>query len=316
MSTASSSATVGPFNWADRGWSRARELVLRMPLTERTARRFLMAWFTIHQSRLRRTLGDSTDVGIGKTKLRLDLREVHDVRILWALRRYGGYEPETTLLVEEILRPGDTFVDVGANNGYFAILASQFIGSSGTVYAVEPNPGAVRRLSRNVEINGLQARVHIVPCAAGQSEGTGQLYVSRFEDGWASLRPFATRKPSIPVRVVALDGLLGSPESIVMKLDAEGSELAVLQGMSGLLERTPNVAVILEWNHLFGSKSLWDYLASHFRIFEIAPGEGRRLRLEPIVSWDSVRATFLKNLLAIAGPRWDGQFPFLTPGAQ
>ncbi|MGQ0507673.1 MAG: FkbM family methyltransferase, partial [Myxococcaceae bacterium] len=79
----------------------------------------------------------------------------------------GQYEPQETCLVRAILKPGDTFVDVGAHWGYFSILASTLIGGSGKVLAIEADPRIHRTLARNVEINGL-AKVKALHVAAGE----------------------------------------------------------------------------------------------------------------------------------------------------
>ncbi len=281
-----------------------RDFVLRMPLAERYGRSLMMAWCTILQSRLRQEFGDTQVVPIGRVKLSLDFRAMHDVRMYWSITRHGGYEPETGRLLARLLKPGDTFVDVGANNGYFAVLASQFVGPSGTVLAIEPNPGAVERLTKNVSLNGLEGTVHILPIALGEREGTANLNVSSFEDGWATLGPYPGSKTVVPVRVAALDDILEPTESVVLKIDAEGTEPSILRGMSQLLARTPNVAILLEWNHLFGDQALWDYLHSRFRVYEIVSGIGDEVGLKAVHSFEDLRHTFLTNILITSGTRW------------
>lgn len=281
-----------------------RDFVLRMPFAERSGRSLMMAWCILLQSRLRRKFGDTRIVPLGRAKLSLDLRAMHDVRMYWSITRHGGYEPETGQLLARLLKPGDTFVDVGANNGYFAILASQLVDPTGTVLAIEPNPGAVERLTRNVALNGLDGTVRVLPIALGESEGTGNLSVSSFEDGWATLGPYPGPKTVVPVRISALDDILEPSESVVLKIDAEGTEPSILRGMSRILARTPNVAILLEWNHLFGSQALWDYLHSRFRVYEIVPRMGGEVGLEEVHSFEQLRHTFLKNILITSGTRW------------
>jgi FkbM family methyltransferase len=281
-----------------------RDFVLRMPLAENYGRSLMMAWCIILQSRLLRKYGDTWIVPLGRVRLSLDFRAMHDVRMYSSILRHGGYEPETGRLLAQLLKPGDTFVDVGANNGYFAILASQYVGPAGTILAIEPNPGAVERLRRNVQLNGLERMIQVLPIALGEHEGTGNLSISSFEDGWATLGPYPGSKTVVPVRVAALDDLLEPSESVVMKIDAEGTEPSILRGMSRLCSRVPNVAILLEWNHLFGDQALWDYLHSRFRVFEIVSGAGGEGGLRAVQSFEELRHTFLKNILITSGTRW------------
>jgi len=281
-----------------------RDFLLRMPLVEGVGRSFVKAWCVILQSRLRGKFGDATVIPLGRARMSLDFRAMHDVRMYWSIQRHGGYEPETGLLLAQLLKPGDTFVDVGANNGYFAILASQYVRPNGTVLAIEPNPGAVQRLKKNVELNGLGDTVHILQIAVGEAGGSGSLYVSTFEDGWASLTPQRNPTPPIQVRVSALDDVLEPSESVVLKVDAEGAEPSILRGMSRTLARTPNVAIILEWNHLFGTRALWDYLRSNFKIYDIVSRAGSGVGLEEVNSFEDLQHTFLKNILITSGTRW------------
>ncbi|MGA7923744.1 MAG: FkbM family methyltransferase [Thermoplasmata archaeon] len=286
------------------GVNEVRDWFLRLPLAEDVGRWFLRAYFRLVQSRVRASFGDSVEVPLGKLRFRLDLTEIHDVRMYWSIQRYFGYEPETSRLLPRLLRSGDVFVDVGANNGYFAILASQFVGPSGTVYAIEPNPVAVDRLRRNVVLNQLASVVRVLSCAVGAKDGHAELSISTFEDGWASLAPFPTPRPRVPVRVFALDHLIDPAPAIVLKVDAEGAEPTILEGLEETLARTPNVAIILEWNHLFGSKAWWDWLSARFRVYTIVERPVMGVVTQEIQSWESLRRVFLKNLLLVSGERW------------
>src|SRR5579863_8811720 len=81
---------------------------------------------------------------------------------------YGGsFEREETGIVRRTLRPGMTFVDVGANVGYYTALAAQLVGPSGSVFAFEPSDYAYSRLQRMIDQNNLtQARA--IKCALAE----------------------------------------------------------------------------------------------------------------------------------------------------
>ena len=71
------------------------------------------------------------------------------------IREHGVWEPYETSLVLRLLQPGDVFVDVGANIGYFSVLAASLVGDAGKVFAFEPDPDNFQLLCANAELNGL-----------------------------------------------------------------------------------------------------------------------------------------------------------------
>lgn len=151
----------------------------------------------------------------------------------------GGFELGCTNLLRAILRPGDAFVDVGANIGYFTLLASVLVGRNGEVIAVEPNPGARARLERNVSLNRL-TNVRVVEAALSDRAGELTLHLGPADNsGLSSFRVPRDSARSIAVAVRTLDSLVtldARPRAIV-KIDVEGAELQVLRGMRETLRR-------------------------------------------------------------------------------
>ena len=156
------------------------------------------------------------------------------------------YEPGATALVLDALGPGDVFVDIGANSGYFTVLAALRVGPGGRVLAFEPNPVVRRQLAHHVAINGVSDRVSVSDVAiAGGNKDDGQLFVSCWpeNDGIASLTPSAETVArgglradrSVQVRVRTFDNWMRAtplPRIDLLKIDVEGAELQVLSGMS------------------------------------------------------------------------------------
>jgi FkbM family methyltransferase len=104
------------------------------------------------------------------------------------------YEPGATGVVLGTLGHGDVFVDIGANAGYFTVLAALRVGAAGRVCAFEPNPATRRLLEHHVAINAVADRVSISDFAlAAEDSDDGQFYVSCWpdNDGIASLTPAA-----------------------------------------------------------------------------------------------------------------------------
>jgi FkbM family methyltransferase len=135
-------------------------------------------------------------------------------------------DPEDAMLAH--LRPGDVVWDVGANIGWFSLLAARAVGKAGAVTAFEPSFANASWLERNALRNGLQV---MVVCAA-VSDAPGW---ARF-DGSTSLGGHLTSSGSAIVRTVTLDEWAadrGSPAFV--KIDVEGAEVAVLNGAKRLL---------------------------------------------------------------------------------
>ncbi len=163
------------------------------------------------------------------------------------------YEPEETAFLQASLKPGMTMIDVGANVGYMALLAAKAVGPSGTVVAIEPDPGNGELLRANLERNGYR-NVSIERCAVGSAAGTAQLYRSAWNMGNHRLNPgaggqaIAHEAIAVPVRTV--DDLVVAHHLSrvdVIKMDVEGYEPGVLGGMTATLARFKPVILTEFW---------------------------------------------------------------------
>ena len=159
-----------------------------------------------------------------------------------------NYEPEVTSVLERELKVGMGFVDVGANVGYYSLLAAGRVGTTGKVYAFEPAPGNYHLLKKNAEVNGY-ANLVAVPHALADKPGTTNLYLSRVGSGWHSLyRSARVGAETVKVAVKTLDDFLeaeGWPRVDALKIDAEGAEFAVLLGMRRLLQRSATLRLLV-----------------------------------------------------------------------
>ncbi|MGH9741729.1 MAG: FkbM family methyltransferase, partial [Candidatus Acidiferrum sp.] len=164
---------------------------------------------------------------------------------------HNGFEEMETRFVQRLLRPGMTVLDIGAHHGLYTLLASKHVGRSGKVIAFEPSPRECKRLAQHVRVNRC-GNVKIEPCALGAAAGEADLFqVDGTWDWGNSLRPPAVPQPTRRVRVQIrrLDDLLaarGITQVDFIKLDAEGGELAVLQGARRLLQTAPRPAILAE----------------------------------------------------------------------
>jgi FkbM family methyltransferase len=146
----------------------------------------------------------------------------------------GMHEPHLQRALTELLRPGQTFWDIGAHIGFFAVIASRIVGSSGQVHCFEPMDESRDRLGQTVELNGL-ANVHISDVAVSRKSGHAELYPHRLSPMW-TLANHQGGRGGVTVRVRSLDDLaaeIGAPQ--VIKIDVEGAELEVIRGGLRLL---------------------------------------------------------------------------------
>ena len=174
----------------------------------------------------------------------------------------GYYERRITDIVTETLGPGDTFVDVGANVGYYTVLAGLLVGPCGVVHSFEPIPEIYESLKENVALNGLD-NVRLNRAALSE-EAADQLEIylpGEGNKGWGSMvkRPYPYHPgPAIKCRALSLDQYVrraGIDHTRLIKLDIEGAELFALRGMQEILSspRAPDLICEVDPELLVGA---------------------------------------------------------------
>lgn len=158
----------------------------------------------------------------------------------------GLHEFEDMGFVLHALRPGDWFVDVGANVGAYSVLAAGACGAS--VVACEPGPAAYEDLLDNVRLNDLQTRVVARNVAVGAFAGT-----VRFTNGFGTVNHVMPATASreergITVSVETLDNLLEGRSPKAIKIDVEGYEAEVIRGGRRTFRNPDLLAVLVELN--------------------------------------------------------------------
>lgn len=186
-------------------------------------------------------------VDIGGALARADLRTPLGL----GLYRYGFCEVESRVLAR-LLRPGDVFVDGGANVGLLSLIGATVVGPTGRVLACEPGPGTRVLLEANAALNAFET-LESHPVALSDRLGTERFVVFENGSGLASFAPRGEGGTIIEVRVTTLDDLtscLGERVALV-KLDIEGAEVKALLGASDLITRAaPLFLVEVESEHL------------------------------------------------------------------
>jgi FkbM family methyltransferase len=199
------------------------------------------------------------------------LIDANDLVIGAHLAQHQTWEPDVTRAIRTLLREGDTFVDVGANIGYFTLLAARQVGPRGRVIAVEPAPGNYALLEKSLALNGLK-HVEAHRIAAGASAGRARLALPDAANGgsWALVND--ARSGSFEVDVQPLDALLAGRRVQVIKIDVEGAEQQVLAGLQRTLE-TSRPLLLLEYS---GQTKMLEALeARGYRAQETARFDGK-----------------------------------------
>ncbi len=166
----------------------------------------------------------------------------NDIYISESIRNNRNWEPYETGVLIANLRPGDTMVDLGANIGYYSLVAAAIVGDSGSVYAFEPDPGNFELLQRNIARNGFE-RIHARNIAVSDGRGETRLFLSADNQGdhrvYASGDEEARGRGHVDVECVDFDSFAEaegvSPDLI--KIDTQGAEAAILRGMRRVAER-------------------------------------------------------------------------------
>jgi FkbM family methyltransferase len=183
---------------------------------------------------------------LDRFKMYVDTR---DIGIAPHLLLGGHWELWITKLFCDLLRPGMTVVDVGANFGYYTLLAAAGVHLEHHIHSIEADPHNFEILNKNVEVNGYQQIVKTYHCAALDSRRVVTLrqFRNHFGSNGIFSDPADPRiSGSVQVQGIPLDELIETPVDL-MKIDAEGSEPLIFDGMQNLIRRSPNIQILMEF---------------------------------------------------------------------
>jgi FkbM family methyltransferase len=173
-----------------------------------------------------------------------------DIGLINQLYLHGEYELATQKLMADVLKPGMTFVDLGAHIGLFTLLAARLVGPTGRVFAFEPTPRTRALLQRNIAINGMERCVTVAPLATSDKKAKVRFVENPISDASSVAQPDETEH-IIEVDATSLDdyfGALGFPPVHFIKMDVEGQELKTLLGMAQVVAKNPDVKVVFEYH--------------------------------------------------------------------
>ncbi|MCY7387339.1 MAG: FkbM family methyltransferase [Burkholderiales bacterium] len=224
---------------------------------------------------------------LSRLKIFVDTR---DTAVAPYLMLDGIWETCVSQLMAKIIQPGFVCIDVGANLGYFSLLMSELChaGLSGIAVAVEPNPPVCQllRLSEAVHTR----RFKVVEKAVTNYTGDATLTIpglSAFAAATIKPNALAPGWQQTKVATSTLDDLvleLKLPKVDVIKIDVEGEEPAVFEGMEKTLENNPHVQIIAEYSpaiYYEKAQSFTDYLMDRFQV-DVIGENGATQRLDEV----------------------------------
>ncbi len=217
----------------------------------------------------------------------------------------GRYEPNEFCLLRQLLKPGMTFVDAGANMGLYSLFAACRVGPKGRVIAIEPSARELEILEKNIALNAL-TNIQVLRRALTDRPSVVELSVAPLgKSGHNTLGAFGydtALDHREQVRAERLDDLVGSQARVdVIKMDIEGAELAALRGATETLRKF-RPALLLELadrslqHQGASSREVLAFLGHQgYRVFGFDPASGLPAPLEPRPHFDS------ENVIAISG---------------
>ncbi len=158
----------------------------------------------------------------------------------------NDYEPLTQGIFSQKLKLGMTVADVGAHIGYFSLLAAKLVGNRGIVYAVEPCEENLTFLRENIRRNG-NSNIRVHPVAAGRKSELRMFQITGSSDSHGFYpHPNTATVRTVEVQQRPMDDILKGQVDLI-KIDVEGAEIEVLDGLQYTLAANPSLSLLLEW---------------------------------------------------------------------
>jgi len=193
---------------------------------------------------------------------------------------FGLYESGTTVLCKRIVKPGMYVMDIGANIGYYTLLFSKLVGSDGRVYAFEPHPEIFKMLRHNTRN---KRNVIVLQKAISNMEEERELFLSKKTTGSHSFYMTEFSEGSCKIETMRLDDFFqaeGIKRCDLIKIDVEGAEPLVIEGMRNFIESADKLLIILEFNPStlcsghHNPESFLDILLKKFDVYVINEQDG------------------------------------------
>ena len=183
--------------------------------------------------------------------------DTRDISVTPHILIKGFWEMWITRVFMDSLQKGMTVVDIGANIGYYSLIAASMIGEQGRVFAFEANPDIFEILFRNIEINSYLNKTTLINKAVFDKTGSLNFHNYKLHHGGSSVckiteesqKEFRDEVEVIEVEAVSLDDYFSDKDIKVdlIKIDAEGSEARIFKGMEKIVKDNPQLTIICEF---------------------------------------------------------------------
>jgi FkbM family methyltransferase len=222
--------------------------------------------------------------GAGEITMFLDPKDTFFTPMMLAVK--GPWETGETHWFVKSLKPGHVVVDLGAYVGYYTLVAAKVVGAKGKVYAFEPGPDAFALLQKNVRANGLE-NVVLEQKAVSNKAGSIKLFVSDKHSADNTIYKSAhdPKRATVDIEAVALDDYFRGrdPRVDFVKIDVQGAEGLILDGMHEVVKKNPDVRMAIEFTPEAMKQAGSDPYAgarwlkeSGFRFFDLGLAAGPR----------------------------------------
>lgn len=208
----------------------------------------------------------------------------------YCVAKDGYYEAWVEAVLRRLLKPGQTAVEVGANLGYHTLVMAEMLGPLGKLYSFEANPYLARLLDKTIRMNKLEDRIELHGVAVSDRAGevAFDFHPATPGGGHVTVGGLGPQERRVTVPSVSLDDQLRGLSPIhLLRMDTEGHEVRILEGAWDLIDQSPALAIVTEWNpsfmqshHQGGVPRLIEALATRgFRAWNIDSGSAQ---LRPI----------------------------------
>lgn len=218
----------------------------------------------------------------GKRAFPIHVHTKPDLYITPQIRQNHVWEEFETHLFLDLLKHDDIFLDIGANIGWYSVVAAMGIWNAGRVYAFEPDPDNFAVLAKNMESlrHFTGHAISAQHCAIGENSGKGKLFLALENMGDHRIYPEAQGRVGIDINIKSLDDIFyhQSAWPTIVKIDVQGAEIAVINGAKLLFANGWRPVILFEFwpyglrNAGKNAYDLWTiFTKSGYRMFEILP---------------------------------------------
>lgn len=178
----------------------------------------------------------------------------HDRCVCRFIRVTGHWDVNELKVVNKIVQPGFTVVEVGGNFGCYALTMAGLVGEKGKIHTFEANPRVSKYLEESVKLNNLQNVITVHHKAASNKSYNGMMVygIANIGGGYILDNTEAAKKvcetsDCVPIQAITLDSIFANEKVDMLKIDAEGAEPWIIEGASQMLKNNPNIILMMEW---------------------------------------------------------------------